>query len=84
MKPTTSKEIAEKVKDNHSSISKEPDFWKKKWLSADEVEILKMNNCKLCHARIFLTSSGLAECKEGCLNWLRPLAYISKEIWKHM
>lgn len=49
-------------------------------LSADEVEKLKMNNCPKCLQRIFITSSGLAECSKRCPNWLRPLGYIPKEL----
>ena len=38
-------------------------------------DLLNMNNCKLCKARIFITSGGCAECSESCPNFLRPLMY---------
>ena len=38
-------------------------------------ETLQTNNCIICNARIFITSGGCAECKEGCPNFLKPLAY---------
>lgn len=44
------------------------------------IEPLKINNCPCCIQRIFITSSGLSECRENCKNFLRPLAYIDKEL----
>lgn len=40
---------------------------------------LLSNNCKLCLQRIFITSGGCAECKEGCKNYLKPLTYVEDE-----
>ena len=43
-------------------------------------DLLNMNNCKECHARIFITSGGCAECSESCPNFLRPLMYADNSL----
>ncbi|MEK6885249.1 MAG: hypothetical protein AABY22_36795 [Nanoarchaeota archaeon] len=43
-------------------------------------DMLRMNNCQLCKARIFVTSGGCAECSNGCPNFLRPLMYADNSL----